>query len=414
MGPLAGIRVLDLSRVLAGPLAGQILADMGCDVVKVERPGSGDDTRQWGPPYARDAMGRASAMTTYFQCANRGKRSIALDLSTEAGAGLVGQLASTADVVIENFKTGALARYGLDYASVSRRNPGVVYCSITGYGATGPYAERPGYDPIVQAYGGLIGITGEPDREPTRCGVAVVDILSGVYAATGISAALFRRTQTGRGQQLDLGLLDVQMASLVNVAQNYLGAGVVGTRMGSAHPSVVPSQVFRAADGSLMVTAGNDAQFAALCRVLGQPAWAADPRFATNSARVAHRDVLVPALADLLAKATRSQWVARFDEAGVPAAPVNAIDEAFADPQVVARGTQVMLEDPELGRVPTVASPLRFSEDAVEYRRPPPRLGEHTREVLGEWLGLDPAALEALERAGTIRPFRREDNSHDR
>ena len=414
MGPLAGIRVLDLSRVLAGPLAGQILADMGCDVVKVERPGSGDDTRQWGPPYARDAMGRASAMTTYFQCANRGKRSIALDLSTEAGAGLVGQLASTADVVIENFKTGALARYGLDYASVSRRNPGVVYCSITGYGATGPYAERPGYDPIVQAYGGLIGITGEPDREPTRCGVAVVDILSGVYAATGISAALFRRTQTGRGQQLDLGLLDVQMASLVNVAQNYLGAGVVGTRMGSAHPSVVPSQVFRAADGSLMVTAGNDAQFAALCRVLGQPAWAADPRFATNSARVAHRDVLVPALADLLAKATRSQWVARFDEAGVPAAPVNAIDEAFADPQVVARGTRVMLEDPELGRVPTVASPLRFSEDAVEYRRPPPRLGEHTREVLREWLGLDPAALEALERAGTIRPFRREDNSHDR
>lgn len=414
MGPLAGIRVLDLSRVLAGPLAGQILADMGCDVVKVERPGTGDDTRQWGPPYARDAAGRASGMTTYFQCANRGKRSIALDLSADVGARLVAQLAAGADVVLENFKAGALARYGLDYASVSRRNPAVVYCSITGYGATGPYAERPGYDPIVQAYGGLMGITGEPDREPTRCGVAVVDILSGVYAATGISAALFRRTQTGRGQHIDLGLLDVQMASLVNVAQNYLGAGVVGTRMGSAHPSVVPSQVFQAADGSLMLTAGNDAQFAALCRVLGQPALAVDPRFATNSARVLHRTALVPAIADILVTATRAHWVARLDEVGVPVAPVNAIDEAFADPQVVARGTRVALDDPELGRVSTVASPLRFSADAVEYRRPPPRLGEHTREVLGEWLGLDAAALDALERAGTIRPFRSQEASHDR
>lgn len=414
MGPLAGIRVLDLSRVLAGPLAGQILADMGCDVVKVERPDTGDDTRQWGPPFARDASGGVSGMSTYFQCANRGKRSIALDLSDAHGAAIAARLAARADVVLENFKTGDMARFGLDYASVSRGNPAVVYCSITGYGATGPYAGRPGYDPIIQAVGGLMGITGEPDREPIRCGVAVVDILTGVYAAAGVSAALFRRTQTGRGQHLDLGLLDVQMASLVNVAQNYLGAGVVGERMGSAHPSVVPSQAFRAADGSLMLTAGNDAQFAGLCRALGRPEWVTDPRFATNRARVGNRITLVPALAEIFMTAPRAHWVAALGVEGVPCAPVNTIAEAFADPQVVARGTRVTLEDPVLGPVTTVASPLRFSEDSVEYRRPPPRLGEHGREVLAEWLDLDVQAVDVLERGGTIGSVASQESSHDR
>jgi crotonobetainyl-CoA:carnitine CoA-transferase CaiB-like acyl-CoA transferase len=402
MGPLAGIRVLDLSRVLAGPLTGQILADMGCDVVKVERPGGGDDTRQWAPPFAVDESGRESDMSTYFQCANRGKRSITVDMGRPEGVDLVTRLADRADVLIENFKVGTLARAGLGYDTLSARNPGLVYCSITGYGATGPYAAQPGYDPIVQAYGGLMDITGEPGREPSRCGVAVVDILTGVYGATGIASALFRRTQTGRGQQLDLGLLDVQMASLVNVAQNYLGAGVVGTRMGSAHPSVVPSQVFAAADGYLMMTAGNDQQFATLCAVIGQPGLAEDPKYKTNRARVQHRKEIVATLEAAFRTGPRHVWGERLSAAGVPCAPVNTIDEAFANPQVVARGTRVDIPDPVLGEVSTVASPLRFSEDAVEYRRPPPRLGEHTREVLEEWLGMAASEVEVLRDSGTV------------
>lgn len=398
MGPLAGVRVLDLTRVLAGPLCGQILADMGCDVVKVERPVTGDDTRSWIPPSARGPGGDDVAVATYFQSVNRGKRSVAVDITNPSGAELVASLGAVADVVIENFKAGDLARHGLDHVSLRTRHPGLVYCSITGFGQTGPNASLPGYDPIVQALCGMMGVTGAPDGEPSRCGVAVIDVITGVYAALAVAGALYRRRDTGCGQYIDLSLLDVGLASMVNVAQAYLAAGVVGVRMGNAHPSVVPSQVFHAADGHLMLTVGNDAQFERLCRACGHPELAQDPRFATNESRVAHRDVLVPVLEGILGGRERAFWLAALGSAGVPCAPVNDIREAFADRQVHARGMRIEVPDPVMGSVPMVASPLRFSESAVEYRRPPPALGAHTAEVLSEWLGMGSGEIRALER----------------
>lgn len=402
MSPLEGIRVLDLSRVLAGPLTAQILADMGCDVVKIERPGVGDDSRTWVPPFARDAAGDPTDASVYFISANRGKRSVTVDLEHPDGAALVRRLATQVDVVIENFRVGDLARKGLDYASLSVLNPRLVYCSITGYGQTGPYAQRPGYDPIAQAFGGLMSITGLPDGEPVRCGVSIVDILTGIYGAVAVTGALYGRTATGLGQHIDLALLDVQVASLVNVAQSYLSAGVLPRRMGSAHPSVVPSQVFSAADGYIMLTAGNDAQFARLCQVVGRDELARDARFAANHARVEHRAELTPLLAGILATRPRQAWVEACTAAGIPCAPINSVAEAFEDPQVRARGLTVDIPDPELGTVTLLSSALRFSGTPVEYRRPPPRLGEHTAEVLHDWLGLDARALEALRNAGAV------------
>ncbi|MFO1318213.1 MAG: CoA transferase [Burkholderiales bacterium] len=402
MSVLNGVRVLDLTRVLAGPLTGQILADMGCDVVKIERPGTGDDTRGWVPPFARDSDGGSTDVSAYFLSANRGKRSVTVDLDHADGCALVQRLATHADVLVENYRVGDLARRGLDHASLSALNPRLVYCSITGYGQTGPYAERPGYDPIAQAFGGLMSITGVPAGEPVRCGVSIVDILTGIYGAVAVAGALFGRASTGLGQHVDLALLDVQVASLVNVAQAYLSSGVTPARMGSAHPSVVPSQVFPASDGYLMLTAGNDGQFDRLCDVLDRRDLAQDERFATNRQRVRHRDALIAILSEVLVTRSRAAWVEACTAVGVPCAPINSVAEAFDDPQVRHREMTFGMPDPALGMVTLLASPLRFSATPVEYRRPPPRLGEHTAEVLHDWLGLDAAAVATLRGAGAL------------
>ena len=406
MGVLSGLRVLDLTRVLAGPYCTQILADLGADVVKVERPGTGDDTRAWGPPFARDAAGCATAMSTYFQCANRGKRSLTADLAHPRGRDLVARLAGRADVLVENFKTGDLARHGLDHATLRARHPRLVYCSITGYGQTGPYARRPGYDPIAQALGGLMSVTGEPDHlpggGPQRCGVAVVDTATGIYAALAVLAALRHRDATGEGQHIDMALLDVQVSLMINVAQAWLGAGEVGTRMGTAHPSVVPSQAFRAADGHLVLAAGNDAQFASFCAAAGRAELCGDPRFATNEARVRNREVVIPVVAGIVALHPRAHWVERLNAAGVPCAPVNDVAAVFDDPQVRARGMRVDLGGGADGAVPAVASPLRLSAEPPEYLHPPPALGAHTDIVLAEWLGIGPGDVHGLRAAGAV------------
>ena len=406
MGPLAGMRVLDLTRVLAGPLSGQILADIGADVVKVERPGTGDDTRAWGPPFLRDAAGNETRESTYFLCANRGKRSIAIDLAHADGQALVRELAAGADVLIENFKVGDLARHGLDYSAIRSVNPRLVYCSVTGYGQTGPYAARPGYDPIAQALGGLMSVTGErddlPGGGPQRAGVAVIDVMTGVYSALGIVAALMHRNATGRGQHVDMSLLDVQVATMVNTAQAWLGAGVVTSRVGSGHPSVVPSQIFLASDGHVMLTAGNDAQFERFCDAAGCRRLLDDARFTTNEARVRHRDHVIPAITAVIAARPVAAWVDALTAVGVPCAPINDMAAVFSDPQVQARGLRVDVPDPVAGMLGLVASPLRLSDSAVEYRLPPPRLGEHTDAVLREWLGCVDSRIAALRATGAI------------
>lgn len=400
MGALDGIRVLDLSRVLAGPTAGQILADLGADVIKIERPGSGDDTRQWGPPWLTDADGNDTGESAYYLGANRGKRSAAIDLAAEDGASIVRELATHADVVLENFRVGGLARYGLDYATLVARQPGLIYCSITGFGQTGPYAERPGYDSMIQAMGGLMSITGSADGEPQKVGVAIADIMSGLYATIAVLAALHHREQTGSGQHIDLALLDVQVAGLANQAMNYLVGGRVPGRLGNAHPNIVPYQTFAATDGYFMVAVGNDGQFRRLCHELGLDELAADERFATNAARVNHRDILVARLAGAFALGTRGDWLQRLEAAGVPCGPVNSIDEVFADRQVRARGMVAQAEHPLAGRVPLVASPLQFSQTPITEPAAPPTLGQHTDEVLEEILGLDAARRAELRAAG--------------
>ena len=406
MGPLAGIRVLDLTRILAGPFAGQILADLGAEVVKVERPGTGDDTRAWGPPYLKDRDGNETRESTYFLCANRGKRSVTVNLAHDAGQALVRDLAARADVLLENYKVGDLARFGLDFASLSMTHPRLVYCSITGYGQDGPYATRPGYDPIAQAIGGMMSVTGErddlPGGGPQRAGVAVIDVMTGMYAALAVTAALQHRHATGRGQHIDMALLDVQVASMINVAQAYLSAGIVPGRIGSGHPSVVPSQIFRAADGHVMLTVGNDAQFERFCEVAGCRELLGDPRFATNEARVRHRDFTIPVVAAVVNTKPAAFWVEAMNAVGVPCARINDMAQVFDDPQVRARGLKVELPDPVAGTLGMVASPIRFSESGVEYKLPPPRLGEHTEAVLHEWLGLEAADVARLRAVGAV------------
>jgi crotonobetainyl-CoA:carnitine CoA-transferase CaiB-like acyl-CoA transferase len=388
--PLAGIRVLDLSRVLAGPWAGQMLADLGADVVKVERPGAGDDTRTWGPPYLKDADGRDTAEAAYFLCANRNKRSVAIDIATAEGQALVRQLAARADVVLENFKRDGLKRYGLDHASLLALNPRLVYCSITGFGQTGPYAPRAGYDFLIQGMGGLMSITGRADSEegagPQKVGVALTDIMTGLYATIAVQAALAERGRSGLGQHIDLALLDVQVACLANQASNYLAGGVVPARMGNAHPNIVPYQDFPTADGDMILAIGNDGQFARFCAIAGHAEWASDPRFATNPQRVANRATLIPLLRRATVERTTHDWVDALEAAHVPCGPINRIDEVFADPQVRSRGLRIELPHPTAGRVPLVANPIRMTGSPVAYRRPPPLLGEHTAEVLAEWL----------------------------
>lgn len=398
--PLAGIRVLDLSRVLAGPWASQMLADLGADVVKVERPGQGDDTRHWGPPYQRDAAGNDTDMAAYFLCANRNKRSLTLDLTSADGQALARELACEADVVLENFKPGGLARYGLDAASLRQLAPRLVYCSISGFGQTGPYAHRAGYDFLIQAMGGLMSVTGRADDEagagPQKVGVALTDILTGLYATIAIQAALAERERSGLGQHIDLALLDVQVACLANQAANYLAGGMLPQRMGNAHPNIVPYQDFPTADGDMILAIGNDGQFERFCGAAGHPEWASDPRFATNPQRVAHRAILIPLLRQATVMRTTDEWMALLESQAVPCGPINRLDAVFADPQVVARGLRIELPDAQSGSVPLVANPIRLSDTPVTYRLPPPRLGEHTQTVLSQWLGLDAERIRRL------------------
>ena len=390
MSALSGLRVLDLSRVLAGPWAGQMLADLGADVVKVERPGAGDDTRAWGPPYLRDADGRDTSEAAYFLSANRNKRSITIDFTQPAGQQQVRELVQRADVLIENFKVGGLAAYGLDYASLQALNPRLIYCSVTGFGQQGPYAKRAGYDFMIQAMGGLMSITGKADGEegagPVKVGVALTDILTGLYASNAILAALAERERSGLGQYIDLALLDVQIACLGNQALNYLTTGVPPKRLGNAHPNIVPYQDFPTADGDFILTVGNDGQFRKFCEVAGHPEWSADARFATNSARVANRAELVPLIRQVTVFRTTAEWIAALEQAGVPCGPINDLAQVFTDPQVQARGTRIRMAHPLAGEVDLVANPIRLSRTPVDYRRPPPLLGEHNTEVLADWL----------------------------
>jgi crotonobetainyl-CoA:carnitine CoA-transferase CaiB-like acyl-CoA transferase len=376
-----------------------VLADLGADVVKVERPGTGDETRGWGPPWLPGGDG-AEREAAYFASTNRGKRSVTIDLSRLEGQALVRRLAAWADVLLENHKVGALARRGLGYDDLAAVNPRLVYCSISGFGQTGPYRDRPGYDFLVQAMGGLMSITGEADGPPMKVGVALTDLLTGMYAATAVLAALAERDRSGRGQHVDLALLDVQVAALANQAESFLVTGRAPGRLGNAHPSIVPYQAFATRDGHVVVAVGNDAQFARLAGVVGRPELARDPRFATNGARVERREALVAILAGALAERTTEAWVRALDAADVPAGPINDLAQVFEDPQVRHRGLRV--DVPRAGAtVPVVASPIRLSRTPVRHG-PPPRLGEHTREVLVEVLGLDDAEVEALRGAGVI------------
>jgi crotonobetainyl-CoA:carnitine CoA-transferase CaiB-like acyl-CoA transferase len=406
---LSHVRVLDLSRVLAGPWASQVLADLGAEVIKVERPGAGDETRGWGPPWLRDARGRETGESAYFASANRGKRSIALDLARPEGQALVHRLLERCDVLLENYRVGALARYGLGWDEVSARHPRVVYCSITGFGQTGPDRERAGYDFLVQAMGGLMSITGEADGAPMKVGVAIADLLTGMYAATAILAALAWRERSGRGQRVDLALLDVQVAMLANQAAGWLASGEVPRRLGNAHPSIVPYQAFAARDGHLVLAVGNDGQFARFCAVAGRPELARDERFATNAARVVNREALVALLVPLLGSRAVGDWIAALGGAGVPCGPILDVAQVFEQPQVRHRGLRVEAPHPVCGTVPMVASPLRLSATPVAHDVGPPALGQHTREVLREVAGLPDAEIDELRRDGVIGATTAED-----
>ncbi|PYC29277.1 CoA transferase [Aquipseudomonas alcaligenes] len=405
-GALSHIRVLDLSRVLAGPWAGQILADLGAEVIKVERPGTGDDTRHWGPPYIKDAAGNDSREAAYFQCANRNKQSLTLDFTQAEGQRLVRELAAQCDVLLENFKVGGLAAYGLDYETLKAVNPRLIYCSITGFGQNGPYAKRAGYDFMIQGLGGLMSLTGKPDGEegagPMKVGVALTDILTGLYATVGVLAALNAREQTGQGQCIDVALLDVQVACLANQAMNYLATGAAPKRLGNAHPNIVPYQDFPSADGDFILAVGNDGQFRKFCEVAGLPALADDPRFSTNKARVAHRAELIPLLRQATVFKSTAEWVTLLEAAGVPCGPINDLAQVFADPQVQARGLRLDLANGLGSTTPQVASPLRLSATPVDYRLAPPLLGEHSDAILQRLLGLDAAQITSLRAAGVV------------
>jgi crotonobetainyl-CoA:carnitine CoA-transferase CaiB-like acyl-CoA transferase len=384
-GPLAGLRVLELARILAGPWAGQILADLGADVVKVERQGAGDDTRAWGPPFVAAADG-GNLGAAYFHCTNRGKRSIELDFESEDGRRIVRKLAARSDILIENFKVGGLAKFGLDYASLSGLNPRLIYCSVTGFGQTGPYAARAGYDLMAQGMGGFMSLTGTPDGEPTRAGVPIADIFTGVYSVVGILAALAEREKTGRGRHVDTALVDAQVGVLGNQALNFLVSGAAPERIGNAHPNIVPYQVFPAADGHVIIASGNDGQFAKLCAVLGEPGLAQDPMCRTNTDRVTNRAKLVAHLSGLTAQRTRADLLAKLEAVNVPAGPINNLADVFADPQVIHRGMRLDLasEAAKGGSIPGVRTPITIDGQGMAAERPAPRLGEHSQEILRE------------------------------
>lgn len=402
---LAGVRVLDLSRVLAGPWCTQTLADLGADVIKVERPGAGDDTRGWGPPFLKDRAGHDTAEAAYYLGTNRNKRSVTIDIARPEGQDLVRRLADTCDVMIENFKVGDMARYGLDAATLRATRPRLVYCSITGFGQTGPYRERAGYDYAIQGLGGLMSVTGErddlPGGGPQKVGVAVADLFTGMYATVAILAALRHRDATGQGQVIDMALLDSQVAMLANLGANYLVTRKAPRRAGNAHQNIVPYQVFEVADGHLILAVGNDGQFEKFCTVAGCPELAADPRFAKNAARVRHRELLVPLLAAVMKTRARADWLAALEASKVPCGPINGLDEVFADPQVRHRGMTATVQHPLAGPLELVASPLKLSATPPALRRAPPLLGQHTDEVLAE-IGLAPARVAELRAAGIV------------
>lgn len=405
-GALSHIRVLDLTRVLAGPWAAQVLADLGAEVIKIERPGSGDDTRAWGPPFLKDAEGRDTSEAAYYLSANRNKQSVTVDFTQPEGQRLVRELAAQCDVVLENFKVGGLAAYGLDYAALKAVNPKLIYCSITGFGQDGPYAKRAGYDFMIQGLGGLMSLTGRPEGEdgagPMKVGVALTDILTGLYATVGVLAALNHREQTGIGQHVDLALLDVQVACLANQAMNFLTSGVPPRRLGNAHPNIVPYQDFPSADGDFLLTVGNDSQFRKFCEVAGQREWADDSRFISNKARVANRDVLIPLIRQVTVFKTTAEWIATLEQAGVPCGPINNLAEVFADAQVQARGLRIDMPNSLGGSTPQVASPLRLSATPVEYRNAPPLLGEHTDTVLQRLLQLSAEQIAGLRHKAVL------------
>ena len=384
-GPLAHLRVLELARILAGPWAGQILADLGADVVKVERAGSGDDTRAWGPPFVAAADG-GNLGAAYFHCTNRGKRSIELDFESDEGRRIVRKLVARSDVLIENFKVGGLAKFGLDYASLAPLNPRLIYCSVTGFGQTGPYAARAGYDLMAQGMGGFMSLTGAPDGEPTRAGVPIADIFTGVYSVVGILAALAEREKTGRGGHVDTALVDAQVGVLGNQALNYLVSGKVPERIGNAHPNIVPYQVFPAADGHVIIASGNDGQFGKLCDVLSEPALAQEPNYKTNAGRVTNRAALVAHISDLTRRFKRADILAKLEAVNVPAGPINDLDDVFADPQVVHRGMWLALQSDAAkgGTIPGVRTPITIGGKGMASERPAPRLGEHSQEILRE------------------------------
>jgi len=405
-GPLSHLTILDLSRVLAGPWCTQLLADLGATVIKIERPGGGDDTRAWGPPYLKDAAGRDTSEAAYYLCCNRGKFSVAVDFTHPDGREIVVALARQADVLVENFKVGGLSKHGLDYASVAAENPRLVYASITGFGQDGPYADRAGYDFIIQGMSGFMSVTGErddlPGGGPQKAGVAITDLMTGMYATVAIQAALAHRDRTGRGQWIDAALLDSAVAMMATMSHNYLATGVAPTRLGNAHQNIVPYQVFACADGHVIVTVGNDSQFAKFCAAAGKPEWATDARYAKNADRVRNRDVIVPLIAEVMATRTQRAWLTALEPLGVPCGPIKRLDQVFADPQVVARGMRMDLPHALAGTVPQVRAPVVFSATIPEYRRPPPLLGEHTAEVLRDRLALGPEAIADLAARGVV------------
>jgi crotonobetainyl-CoA:carnitine CoA-transferase CaiB-like acyl-CoA transferase len=404
-GPLLNIRVLDLTRVLAGPWATQILADFGAEVIKVEKPGEGDDTRGWGPPFLTNPDG-SRGDAAYYVSANRGKQSVAIDMAKPEGQKLLRELAARSDILMENFKVGGLKKYGLDYASLKTVNPRLIYCSITGFGQTGPYAGRAGYDFMIQGMGGIMSVTGQPEgtpgAEPLKAGVAYADVFTGLYATIGVLAALHHRETTGEGQYLDLALLDTQVSVLANQALYYLVSGIAPKRVGNAHNNIVPYQTFATADGFIIIAVGNDRQFREFTRIAGVPELADDPRFSTNRGRVENRDILIPLLREPMTRRSSAEWVEVLEAVAVPCGPINAIDQVFADPQVKARGLEVTLERDDGTRTPGVANPVKFSATPVEYSKAAPRLGDATDDVLRRVLGLTLEDIAKLRDSASI------------
>jgi len=405
-GPLAGIRVLDLTRVLAGPWAAQNLADLGADVIKVERPKKGDDSRAFGPPWLKDAQGRDTAESAYFACANRGKKSVTLDLANPKGQAIARELAERCDVLLENFKYGDLDRYGLGYAQLRKVNPGLIYCSVTGFGHSGPWRERPGYDFMIQGMGGLMSVTGERDDRagggPQKAGIPIADLITGMYASVAICAALAHRAKSGQGQHLDLALLDSLVAVLANQGANYLATGTPPGRLGNDHPNIAPYQVLKTADGSVIIACGNDNLFRKFCEVAGRPELAGDARFATNGKRVANRAELTRILSEIMVKRSMREWLDGLEAAGVPCGPINSLEQVFAEPQAVARGLRMELPHPTAGKVALTRSPMRFSETPVQHDTPPPTLGQHTDEILKGLLKKSPSEIDKLRSEGIV------------